>query len=329
LGEIDRREFLIAAGGLLALPLASLAQQTGKLIRIGLLITSTRKDIAPRLEAFKMAFRELGYVEGRDYVLEERYAANDLDRLSSLATDLVRQNVDVIMAGTATPTRAAQRATTAIPIVFISAGDPVGSGLVKSLARPGGNITGNSNSLTDIAPKHLDLLHQALPRLTRLAVLMNPNYQSHRDAQKIIGTLAPKIGAHVVPIEARSAGDIEKGFFVMAEQKAEAVIVVTDPIFQERRRQIADLAVKGRLPSVGYSAEYADAGFLVGYGANPSGFYRRSAVYVDKILKGAKPADLPVEQPSTFEFVVNLRTARELGLKMPQSILLRADRVIE
>ncbi len=271
----------------------------------------------------------MGYIEGRDYVLEFGFADGRLDRLPGLAAELVRLRVDLIIATPATPTRAAQKATTTIPIVMVSAGDPVGSGLVKSLARPGGNVTGTSNSLTDIAPTHLDLLRDTVPKLSRLAVLMNPAYQSHRDALKIIHALAPRIGVQILPIEARSADEIEKGFSLMAEQKAEALIVVTDPIFLERRRQIAEMAEKGRLPCVGYASQYADAGFLIGYGPNRFELFQRTAVYVDKILKGAKPADLPVEQPTKFEMVINLRTAKRLGLTIPRSVMIRADRVIE
>lgn len=325
-----RRNLLIALGaGAFAAPLRPFAQRPAKPVRVGILATSTQADLAPSLDAFKQAFRESGYVEGRDYVLESRFANGQLDRLPGLAAELAQLKVDVIMATPATPTRAAQKATTTIPIVMISAGDPVGSGLVKSLGRPGGNVTGTSNSLTDIAPKHLELLHDTVPKLSRLAVLMNPVYQSHRDALKIIQALAPRIGVQILPIEARSAEEIEKGFSLLVEQKAEAVIVVTDPIFLERRRQIAQLAVNRRLPCVGYSPQYADAGFLIGYGPNRFEFWRRTAYYVDKILKGAKPADLPVEQPTKFEMVINLKTAKAIGVKFPQVILLRADRVIE
>ena len=326
---MNRRDTVIALLALAVAPLGAKAQQRGKVWRIGFLSTSTQADTAPSLDAFQQAFREFGYIEGRDYVLESRFADGHLDRLPGLAEELVRLRVDVIITVAATATRAARKATATTPIVMISAGDPVGSGLVKSLARPGGNVTGTSNSLTDIAPKHLDLLHDTVPKLSRLAVLMNPSYQSHRDALKIIETLAPRIGVRILPIEARSAQEIEKGFSLIAEQNAQAVIVMSDPIFGERRRQIAELAVKGRLPSVGYTPAYADVGFLIGYGANRIELYRRTAYYVDKILKGAKPADLPVEQPTKFELVINLKTARALGLKIPPSVLLRADRVIE
>ena len=241
----------------------------------------------------------------------------------------MRLKVDVIAVWAATASRAVQKATATIPVVMMSVGDPIGSGLVKSLARPGANITGTSNSLTDIAPKHLDLLRDTIPGLTRLAVLFNPAYQSHRDALKIVQALAPRIGVQVLPVESGTFTEIEKGFVRMAAQKAQAVIMVPDPIFYGSLRQIAELALKSRLASVGYGSEYADAGFLIGYGANRLNIARRAAAYVDKILKGAKPADLPVEQPLKFELMVNLKTAKLLGIAIPQSILFRADRVIE
>jgi putative ABC transport system substrate-binding protein len=326
---MNRRQAVLAMLALGATPLGAFAQQAGKVWRIGFLYLSTQTVTALRLDAFKQAFRDLGYIEGRDYVLELRFADNHGDRLPMLAAELVRSSPDLIMAGPATPTIAMQKATATIPIVMVSVGDPVGSGLVKSLAHPGGNVTGTSNSLTDIAPKHLDLLHEIVPKMSRLAVLMNPNYQSHRDALKILQTLAPRIGVQILPIEAQSAQEIENGFSLMTKQNARAIIVVTDAIYLERRWQIAELAMKNRLPCVGYSQEYADAGFLFGYGPNSLEFFRRAAVYVDKILKGAKPADLPVEQPTTFELVINLKTAKALGIKIPQSVQIRADRVIE
>lgn len=273
--------------------------------------------------------RKFGYIEGRDYVLESRFANGQLDRLQGLAMELVRLRVDVIMAATAAPTRAAQKATSTIPIVMITVGDPVGAGLVKSLGHPGGNVTGNSLSLTDVAPKHLELLRDSVPRLSRLAVSMNPAYQSHRDALQILQALAPRIGVQILPIEIRSAEEIARGFSLMAKQNAQAVIVAADPIFTGLLPQIAELALNGRLPCVGYFSASADAGFLISYGVNQLEFFRRAAYYVDRILKGAKPGDLPVEQPTKFELAINLKTAKALGITIPQSVLLRADRVIE
>jgi len=326
---MNRRAAILALLAFGAAPLASFAQRSAKPARIGFLSLSSQADVAPGLDAFKQTFRELGYVEGRDYVLELRFADGQFRRLPGLAAELVRLRVDLIMAAQATPTLAVQEETTTIPIVMISVGDPVGSGVVKSLASPGGNITGTSNSLTDTAPTHLDLLRDTVPKLSRLAVLINPIPRSNRDALKIIQALAPQIDVQILPIEARSAQEIEKGFSLMVEQNAKAIIVVPNPIFFDARRQIAESAANGRLPCVGYSSEYADAGFLIGYGPNRVEFYRRTAVYVDKILKGTRPADLPVEQPTKFELVINLKTAKRLGLTIPRSVMIRADRVIE
>lgn len=326
---IHRRSLLIALGACpLAAPLRPFAQ-TAKPARIGYLASGTEASARSSLEVFKQAFRDLGRVEGRDYVLETRFADSRLDDLPNLAAELVRLRMDVILAESTTPARALQKATSTIPIVLATSGDPVGSGLARSLGRPGGNVTGNSLLLTDIAPKHLELLRDAIPNLTRLAVLMNPAYQSHRDALKILQTSALRIGVQILPIEARSPEQIAPGFLLLAVQKAEAIIVLIDPIFGVRQQEIADLALKGRLPIVAQNPNSADAGFLIAYGPSMAEFFRRTAYYVDKILKGAKPAELPIEQPSTFELVINLRTAKALGLKVPQSILLRADRVIE
>jgi putative ABC transport system substrate-binding protein len=197
------------------------------------------------------------------------------------------------------------------------------------LAHPGGNTTGTSNSLTDIAPKHLDLLHDALPRVSRLAVLMNSAYSSHRAALETMQALSPRIGVQIVPVDASSAEEIENAFSAMIKRSAQAVIVVTAPFFIERRWRIAELAVKNKLASIGYSSEYGDSGFLISYGPNNTELYRRTAAYVDKILKGSKPADLPVEQPTQFELVINQKTANALGVTIPKEVLLRADRVIE
>jgi len=325
-----RRNLLIALGsGAFAAPLKPFAQQSAKPARIGFLATASEGELAPSLDIFKQAFRKFGYIEGRDYVLESRFANGHLNHVPGLAAELVRLKVDVIMAAATTATRAAHKATTTIPIVMISAGDPVGSRLVKSLGRPGGNITGTSNSLTDIAPKHLELLHDISPALSRLAVWMNPAYQSHRDALKTIQALAPRIGVQILPIEIRTAEDVEKGFSLLAARNAQGVIVVIDPILTGRMRQIAELAVKGRLLSVGYFSGNADVGFLIGYGPNQLEFYRRAAYYVDRILKGTEPGDLPIEQPTKFDLAINLKTAKALGITVPQSLLQRADRVIE
>lgn len=259
--RINRRDTALALLVLAAAPLGAEAQQKGKVWRIGFLHLASQADVAPSLDAFKQAFRALGYTEGRDYVLELRFADGHLDRLPSLASELVRLQTDVIMAAATSSARAVQKASTTIPIVFISTGDPVGSGLVKSLARPEGNATGTSNSLVDIAPKHLGLLRDTVPGLSRLAVLINSSLASptHRDVLKLTQALAPRIGVQILPIEARSAQEIKQGFSLMAKQNAQALIVLADSIFLERRLQIAELAVNGKLPCVGYNSGYGVA----------------------------------------------------------------------
>jgi len=321
-----------AAISLLALSIAPhfvKAQQRSKIWRVGFLTASAKADNVRLLDNFRGALRELGNVEGTTYVLEPRFGNADLDQLTSLAAELVRLKVDIIISVASRPAVEIRKASTEIPIVLLSAGDPVGAGLVKNLGRPEGNVTGTSNSLTDIAPKHVELLLDTVPKLSRLAVLMNPAYRSHRDALKTIQALGSRLNLQVLPIEAGSTEEIERGFLAMAKHRAEAFIVVFDPIFDARTKQIAELAVKGRLPSVAYASWYADAGCLMSYGADPREIVRRTAAYVDRIFKGATPAELPIEQPTKFELVINLRTAKALGLKIPQSVLLRANRVIE
>jgi putative ABC transport system substrate-binding protein len=328
LRNIQRREFLLALGAFLIVPLAG-AQQAARVWRIGLLTASSRADNEQLLEGLRQGLRALGYFEGQNYTFAPRFADGDLDRLTRLASELVRLKSDVIISVASRPAVEIIKVTSEIPVVLLNAGDPVGAGLVKTLGRPGGNVTGTSNSLTDIAPKHLDLLRELLPKLSRLAVLMNPAYKSHRDALATIRSLASGIGVEVMQVEAGSAAEIKSGFAMMAKRRADAFIVVFDPIFDEQRQQIGDLAIKGRLPGVGYADRYAYSGCLLSYGADGSEIFRRTIVYVDKILKGAKPSDLPIEQPTKFELVVNLKTAKSIGIAIPHAIRVRADRVIE
>jgi putative ABC transport system substrate-binding protein len=246
-----------------------------------------------------------------------------------MAEELVRLKVDVIVTLGTPATRAAQQATRTIPIVFGAAGDPVGSGLVKSLSRPGGNITGRSLLTTDIAPKLLDILLGVAPKVSSVAYLANPENASGIGGLKNVQTVAQKYGIRILSFEVTTAGQIDDAFGMMSAQKAEAVIVSLDSLFMQQRRRIADLAAKHRLLSIAATREYAEAGGLMGYGQVVSDNFRRVASYVDRIFKGAKPADLPVEQPTTFEFVVNLKTAKMLGITIPEKVLLRADQVIE
>jgi putative ABC transport system substrate-binding protein len=273
--------------------------------------------------------RELGYVEGKNLNIEWRFADGQIERLPGFAEELARMNVDVIVTHSILTTQAAQRASSTIPIVFAAITDPVVSGVVKSLARPDGNITGLSLMAVDISPKQVELLASIIPKLSRIAILLNLTAASHPAILRGTQAAAQVIGASVLGVEAKNPEEIERGFLTMASWGAEAVIVPNDPILIGQRRQIVQLALKGRIPTMFAYREAVEAGGLLSYGQDLSDYYRRAAGYVDKILRGAKPSDLPIEQPTIFEFVLNLRTAKTLGIKIPQSILVRADRVIE
>lgn len=329
---MNRRKLLAALGlGALAEALPALAQQKGKVWRIGFLAPRSRPTAADPdvYSAFPQGMRELGYVEGKHFVIEWRFADGKFERLPGLAAELVKMKVDVIVAAGTAATQMAQRATTTIPIVIAASVDPVGSGFVKSLARPGGNITGLSLATSDFSPKHLELLMTAVPKLSRVAVLVNPDNSAHPGVLKSVQAAAQKLGVQVLPVTARTPEDIERGFAMMKRERAEAVIVAADAFFVLQRRQIVELALKHRLASMATNREYAAAGGLMSYGQNVADFYRRAATFVDKILKGAKPGDLPIDQPTIFELVINRKTAKTLGITIPQELLLRADRVIE
>ncbi len=329
---MSRRRFLFAAFGCaFAAPFRSLAQQQGRIRRVGFLAFSGRPDSLQThfYGAFPQRLRELGYVEGRNLVIEWRFADGNAERLPSLAEELVRLGVEAIVAGSTPATSAAQKATATIPIIMASATDPVGSGFIASLARPGGNITGLSNLAGDTTPKHLEMLLGIAPKGARVAVLLNPSNVVHPSILTGLRNAAQKVKAKVVPVEARTEPQIETAFSTMSREKVGAVIVVRDGFFNRQVRQIAALAIKNRLPSIAGIREYVEAGGLMSYGPNLADQFAHAAVYVDKILNGAKPSDLPVEQPTTFEFVVNLKTARALGIKIPASIMVQATKVIE
>ncbi|MEK6244474.1 MAG: ABC transporter substrate-binding protein [Pseudomonadota bacterium] len=329
---IARRRLLIALGaGALVAPFGSLAQQQGKVWRVGFLAlrSQTASNPSAVYGAFLQGMRELGYVEGKNLLIEWRFADGKVERLPGLAAELVQLKVDVIVAAGVQPTSAAQKATTTIPIVMGNSIDPVGSGFVASLARPGGNITGLSNLLGDLSPKHFEMLRSMAPKLSRVAILLNPTNSGHATILKAVQTAAQKSSVKILPVQARDPQEIESAFSTMTQQNAEAVIVASDPFLNQQRRQIAELAGKSRLPSVAAVREYVEAGGLMSYGPSFVENYRRAATYVDKILKGAKPGDLPVEQPTKFEMVLNRKTAKALGITIPQELLLRADRVIE
>ena len=334
LPQMPRRAFLaIIAGGLLTAPLAAEAQQAGKIIRIGYL--SFNLATSPHLrEAFRQGLRDLGYVEGRNLVIEYRSAEGKRERLPALVTELLALKVDVIVTegGNTVVPLAAKQATRTLPIVFASAADPVGSGLVTSLARPGGNVTGLSGLSTELVGKRLELLTQAVPGVGQVAVLWLPGVYGERTEKEMLTgaeVAARGLGVRLQFVEARGPADFDRAFSDMTRARAGALTVLPSNMFTRERRRLVDLAAKHRLPAVYPLREYVDAGGLMSYGASLTDSCRRAATYVDKILKGAKPGDLPVEQPTKFELVINLKTAKALGLTITPSLLQQADQVIE
>ena len=313
---------------LLALSSSATAQQTKTIPRIGYLVAGTPDSQATRTEALQQGLRDLGYVEGQTSAIEYRYAEGKLDRLPELAAELVRLKVDVIVVQSNTATRAASSATKTIPIVMADGADPVGNGLVASLARPGGNVTGLTNVQTDLGVKRLELLKEILPKLTRVAVLPAPNARGV--ALKELQEAAPSLKIQLHILEVKVANDLESALNEAVKARALALAMTPDPagLFMGNQKQILSLVVKNRLPAIYPNNRWVNAGGFMSYAANEVESYRRAAVYVDKILKGAKPADLPVEQPTKFEFAINLKTAKQIGLEIPQSVLYRADRVI-
>jgi putative ABC transport system substrate-binding protein len=325
-----RRALVIAIGaGAVVAPFGTAGQPQGKVARVGFLTLNSAPLSAQHTAAFLSGMRELGYVEGRNLTVEWRFADGSFERLPVLAAELVQLRVDVIVADPSSAIGAAQKATSTIPIVMATTGDPVGNGFVKSLASPGGNITGLSTMGSDTGAKLVDLLRSTIPGLTRVAVLVPTGRASYRSTTRSVLTGAQQAGVKVLVIEAFTPQEIENAFATMARDKAGAVIVGTTTFSAPLKRQIATLALKYRLPSIFGTREYVEAGGLMSYGTKFTDLFNRCATYVDKILKGSNPGALPVQQPVTFEFIVNLRTARALGLAIPQSVLLRADEVIE
>jgi putative ABC transport system substrate-binding protein len=328
---MNRRRFLQAVSvSLLAAPLAADAQQAGTVPRIGYLGVTSASDRPPLLDAFRQGLRELGWVEGQNIVIDYRYAEGRVDRLPDLAADLVRLKVDLIVSVGTQGVTAARNATETIPIVMIGVRDPVGTGLIASLARPGGNVTGVSGYAgLEIVAKQLALLKETVPEIRRVAVLSNPANAYHQLAIREVTVAARSLGVQLQLLEARGPKEFDGAFAAMAKERVGALLVVSDSIFNAHRTRLADLAARSRLPAAYGIRESVEAGGLMSYGPSFLEFYRRSAGYVDKILKGARPADLPVEQPTKFELVINLKTARALGLTMPPSLLRQADQVIE
>ena len=305
------------------------AQQPKKIPRLGYLSGIDAATHSTRSDAFRQSLRELGYIERQNIIIEYRYAEGKLDRLPELAAELVRLNVDVILASAPPPTRAAKGATSKIPIVMAFDDDPVENGFVATLARPGANVTGLSSLAPEISGKQLELLKEIIPKLSRVAVLGTSTVPQYAQLIKEIELAAKIFGVEVKHLDVLNAKGIETAFRATAKEHADAVIVLGSPILNSQRRQIVGLAAKSRLPLTSSRPEYVEDGALMNYGVNINDLFRRAATYVDKILKGAKPADLPVEQPKNFEFIINLKSAKQIGLTIPPNVLARADRVIK
>jgi ABC-type uncharacterized transport system substrate-binding protein len=331
---MDRRAFIVGGTAAFAAPLAAEAQQTRKLPRIGYLAPGYLEspDTQAILAALRQGLREHGYVEGQNIIIEYRAADGKMERLPRLATELVRLNVDVIVAPSTPLARAVQQATTTIPIVSPSLGDPVGDGFATSLARPGGNITGSTFLGPGLVPKRLEFLKVAVPSVSHVAALWHPGAFGERTTQEMFKeteAVARTLAVQLQFVEVRDSDDFDHAFSTMTSERGGALLVFPSPMLFSQRRRLVGLAAKHRLPAMFNAAEFVQLGGLMAYGASVPELSRRAGAYVDKILKGAKPADLPIEQPTKFEFSVNLKTAKALGLTIPPSLLLRADQVIE
>jgi putative ABC transport system substrate-binding protein len=328
-----RRDFLSALGGATAVAWSrdAHAQPARKVWRIGFLAGLSRPASfeSDPFGGFLQGMRELGYADGKDFIVEWRFAEGRYDQFPILAAELARLNVDVIVVTASTAIRFVQQATSTIPIVMGYSIDPVGNGLVASLARPGGNTTGLGGSQEDIISKHVELIHTAVPRLSRLAILSNPANPNHGKTLSSAESAAAKAGLVLVGEQARNVQELDDAFARMTRQQAEAVVVIPDSLFNNNSKRIGELALRERLPSVFALRDFVAAGGLLSYGENLRDFLRRSAAFVDKIFKGAKPGDLPIQQPTRFFLVVNLRTAKALGISLSESFLLRADELIE
>jgi putative ABC transport system substrate-binding protein len=327
---VNRRALLLLiAASALARSGVSRAQAPIRVHRIGFLSSTTAAGYASRVGAFRRGLAELGWTEDRNLAFEFRWADGANDRLPALAAELARANLDLIATIGTPATRAAQRATSTTPIVMISVADPVGAGIVANLANPGGNITGVTNFVGDTTRKLLDLLIVAVPKLSRVAVLMNPTNQSTAAILKGVEEAAKSAGVQLVPASAKAAPEVDQAFALMASERAQAFFTLADPFLFDRRAQIAELAARARIPAIYNSPEYVDAGGLMSYGVNTSEVHRLAAAQVDRILRGTPPGKIPVEQPTQLELVVNLRAARAQGIAIPEAIVVRSDRIIE
>ena len=313
---------------LLALSLPAPAQQPAKVPRIAYLGATSLTANAARVEAFRQGLRELGYVDGKNIVIEWRFADGKLDRLPAQAAELVRLKLDIIVSSGSTPTRTARAATSTIPIVMSNDNDPVGDGFVASLARPGGNISGLSNFAPELSGKRLEILREVLPKLARVAVIGTSTNPAYAQVIKEVELTANALGVKLQNLDVLDSKDTETAFRAASKGRADGVLVLTSATLVPQRVQLAELAVKNRLPVMYSNSQYVEAGGLMFYGANVLDLDRRAATYVDKILKGAKPADLPIEQPKKFEFIINLKAAKQIGLTIPPNVLARADKVI-
>jgi putative ABC transport system substrate-binding protein len=329
---MKRRDFIALLGGATATwPLAARAEQpAGRVYRVGYLTISSREQTLHLSKTFEEGLRSLGYRVGENVVIEYRTANGEMERMPELAADVVRLGVDIIVSTSNPFTLAAMKATTTIPIVTASGVDLVSVGLVASLARPGGNVTGLAvDAGGEILGKRFELLKETLPNLSRLGILWNPDVAFIRNRQTAMAETARTLGLTTIPVEARGLDTLEEAFATMVRARVQAFVMQGDSVLFNHRGQIAEMALRNRLPAASLQKEYADAGFLLTYGADIRDLYRRAAGFVDKILKGAKPADLPVEQPTKFELVINLKTAKALGIDIPPTLLARADEVIE
>ncbi|MBI3372472.1 MAG: ABC transporter substrate-binding protein [Betaproteobacteria bacterium] len=328
---MNRRDAVLALVALGSTPVTGMTQQ-GRISRIGILSVRSRSTPSiPDLyfDAFVQGMRELGNVEGKNLVIEWRFAEGKVERVPALAAELIRLNVEVIVTHSTVAAKALQRASRAIPVVCATCGDPVSTGITASLARPDGNVTGLSLMATEVNQKNLELLKIMMPALSRAAVLVNPDNPGNSAGLKGFQTAAQQLGVMLLPVEARTPEEIERGFAAMARERVNAVAVMADPLFIIHRRRITELVARYRLPSSFYSRDDVEAGGLMSYGQNLKEFYRSAATYVDKILKGAKPAELPIEQPTRIHLAINRRTAKALGITISQELLLRVDEVIE
>jgi putative ABC transport system substrate-binding protein len=323
---MKRRQFITLLSGAAAWPISARAQQPAKLPRIGFLSTEAADSLS---DAFKEGLRELRYVEGQTIAIEWRFSGDRVERLPELAAGLVRLGVDLIVVTTTAPANAARAASSTIPIVFVSVSDPVEFGFIKSLAQPGGNITGLANTNVELSAKRLEILREMLPRVTRIAVLWNPTVSVNRAALRELEEAARALGVELYPFEAQGAIELGGALVALMERRPEALFVVPNPLFAQFAQELADFTTRHRLPTMHGFRENVEAGGLMSYGPNLTDMFRRAATYVDKILKGEKPADLPVERPTKFELVINLKTAKAIGLEVPPIMLTRADEVIE